>query len=98
MGGELEWIMQNDAASIVHIAGKSPVSKYDFGRRVCKGLGMDSSLIHRGTIDDINFRANRAKDQTMDSNSYQRMSGRTLPSTDETVEMIVQRYKESVSA
>ena len=30
-----EWIMENEISGIIHIAGKNPVSKYDFGWRIC---------------------------------------------------------------
>ncbi len=93
LADELEWIMGNDITGIIHISGIEPVSKYDFGKKVCEGLDLDTSLIHQGSIDDVNFQAKRSKDQTMDSCYYRRLSDRDLPSTAETVELIVQHFK-----
>ena len=94
LADELEWIMENDAAGIIHIAGKEPVSKYDFGRIICERLGLDTSLILRGSIDAVAFKAKRSKDQTMDSGHYQELTGRTLPTITETVDMIIQHFEE----
>ena len=94
LADELEWIIGNDISGIIHIAGMKSVSKYDFGYRICKELGLDTSLIHSGSIDDVDFLAKRSKDQTLDSSYYQCLSSRPLPSTDETVDMIVQHFKE----
>ncbi len=93
LGDELEWIMENDASGIIHIVGKEPVSKYDFGRKICERLSLDTSLIHRGSIDAMMFKAKRSKDQTLDSSYYQQISNHALTSTDETVEMIYQHFK-----
>ena len=32
----LEWMIDNNITGIFHVAGKEPISKYDFGMRVCK--------------------------------------------------------------
>ena len=93
LGDELEWIIKNDTAGIIQIVGKELVSKYDFSKKICEGLGMDTTLIQQGSIDDVDFRAKRSKDQTLDSRYYQRLSGRTLPAMDETVGLIVQHFK-----
>lgn len=93
LGDELEWIMENDVAGIIHIVGKEPISKYDFGRKICERLSLDTSLIRRGSIDAMAFKAKRSKDQTMDSSYYQQISNRALTSIDETVEMICRHFK-----
>ena len=98
LADELEWIMGNDTSGIIHIAGKEPVSKYDFGRKICDGLGLDSSLILCGSIDNVTFKAKRSKDQTMDSSYYQELTGRTLPTTTETVDLIIQNFEEPTYA
>ena len=93
LADEIEWLICNNFSGIIHIAGKEPVSKYDFGRKICAGLGLDTSLIHKESIDNVTFQAKRSKDQTLDSGYYQHFSGRSMPSTDETVDMIVQHFK-----
>lgn len=95
---ELEFIMENSISGIVHIAGKEPVSKYDFGSRICEGLGLDTTFIKKSSIDNIHFKAKRSKDQTMDSSYYHALSNRSLPSVDETVAIIISHFKEDTDA
>jgi len=95
---ELGWIMENNISGIVHIAGKEPISKYDFGKKICEGLGLDTQLINNGSIDDVNFKAKRLKDQTMDSGYYHFLSNRSLYSVSKTVDIIVKHFKEVVNA
>ena len=98
LADELEWVINNKTLGIIHIAGNEVVSKYEFGKKVCAGLGLDTNLIHRGSIDNIDFRAKRSKDQTMDSGYYQGLSHRTLPSLADTMELIIQHFKEFTHA
>ena len=91
---ELEWVINNPISGIVHIGGNEPVTKYEFGRKICKVLGLDKSLIRKGSIHDINFKAKRSKDQTLDSGHYQRISGRNLPSMENTIAAIAEHFKE----
>jgi dTDP-4-dehydrorhamnose reductase len=98
LADELEWIIENNISGIIHIAGKESVSKYDFGMKICDGLGLDTSLILRGSIDTVTFKAKRSKDQTMDSSRYQELTGRTLPTTIETVDLIIQNFEEPTYA
>ena len=98
LANELEWIMENDASGIIHIAGEEPISKYDFGRKICEGLGLDTSLINKGSIDAVNFNAKRSKDQTMDSGFYHSLSSRVLPSISATVDIIIEHFQESAYA
>ena len=93
LADELEWIIENDCSGIIHIAGTEAISKYDFGRKICDGLGLDSSLILSGSIDLVPFEAKRSKDQTLDSSYYQQLSGRTLPTTAETIDLIIQNFE-----
>jgi len=94
LADELEWIINNEISGVIHIAGSEPVSKYDFGRKICERLGLDVSLIHRGSIDDISFKAKRSKDQTLDSGHYQRLSGHALPSMVYTIGTIAEHFEE----
>ena len=93
---ELEWIIENNISGIIHIAGGEPISKYDFGMRICEGLGLDTVLIKKGSIDDAQFNARRSKDQTMDSCYYLRISNRVLPDMDQTILSIIQRFNRTL--
>jgi len=98
LANELRWIIGNDVHGVFHISGDGIISKYEFGYRICKGLGLDTSLIRKGSIDDVNFDAKRAKDQTLDCSYYSKISGRPLPNMDETLDTIIQQYKRGAYA
>jgi len=93
LGDELEWIMQNTAASgILHVAGKEPISKYDFGMKMCEKLGLSCASIAEGSIDECDFLAARSRDQTLDSGYYEQLSGRGLPSTLDTINSLSRHF------
>jgi dTDP-4-dehydrorhamnose reductase len=95
LANEMEWIISSDISGIVHVAGSEAISKYDFGKKICEGLELDTNLIKKGSMDNAKFNAKRSNDQTLDSGFYNSISNRTLPSSDETVDIIVKHFQES---
>ena len=98
LANEMEWVMRSNISGIVHVAGGEPISKYDFGKKICEGLELDTKLIRKGSMDNVKFNAKRSNDQTMDSGFYHSLSSRFLPSADETVDIIVEHFQESAYA
>ena len=98
LANEIEWIMRSNISDIVHVAGGEPITKYNFGKKICKRLKLDTNLIRKGSIDNVKFNAKRSKDQTMDSSYYYSISNRSLPSTDETVDIIIEHFEDSTYA
>ena len=94
LADELEWIIENEISGIIHVAGTESITKYEFGVKICKELGLNTVLIQKGSIDDFNFKAKRSKNQALDTDYYQCLSGRVLPSTDKTIASIVKHFKE----
>jgi dTDP-4-dehydrorhamnose reductase len=95
LGDELEWIIENEGSDVIHIAGSETITKYDFGRRICSGLGLNPAMIKKNSINDFNFQAKRSKDKTLDSQYHQSLSGHNLPDIQKTVDMLVNHFKES---
>ena len=98
LANEIEWIISSNISGIIHVAGCEPISKYDFGKKICEGLELDTNLIKKGSMDNVKFNAKRSNDQTLDSGFYNSISNRTLPSADETVDIIVKHFQESAYA
>ena len=98
LANEMDWIIRSNISGIVHVAGVEPISKYDFGKKICEGLELDTKLIRKGSMDNVKFNAKRSNDQTMDSGFYHSLSSRFLPSADETVDIIVEHFQESAYA
>ena len=94
LADELEWVIKNPIVGIVHIGGIEPVSKYEFGRKICEGLGLDTFLIRKGSINDVKCMEKRSKDQTMDSSYFQHLSWRVLPSKENTITTINEHFQD----
>ena len=94
LADELKWILYNNFSGLIHIVSKDPVSKYEFGFTICEKLGLDTGLIQKGSIENVNFLARRTKDQTLDSTYFEALSKRKLPSRENVVESIITHFKE----
>ena len=92
LADELEWIMNNDVPRILHVSGSESMTKYEFGYRLCHEVRLDVSLIKAGSMDDIQFRAKRAKDQTLDSSYYASISKRKLPTLEDNVKLLTKYF------
>ena len=91
---ELDWIINNHLSGIIHLSGDDVVSKFDFGRKICDNLNLNSSLIMSKPFDKTLFNASRSKDQTLDSSFYKMVSIRKLPTLKDTVLSICNEYLE----
>jgi len=91
---ELEWVIDNNISGIVHIAGRDPISKYDFGFSICEKLSLDTTLIKKVSINDFSFKAKRSKDQTMNVTFYEIFSNRCLPTGEDTINLIVKHFED----
>lgn len=92
LADELEWIMNNDVPRILHVSGAEITTKYEFGYRLCHEMKLDTSLIKVGSMDDIQFRAKRAKDQTLDSSYYVSISKRKLPNFEDNIKILIKYF------
>lgn len=89
---ELEWIINNKAPTILHIAGREITSKYDFGYNLCKELNLDQSLIIKGKLNQKG-KIKRSEDQTLDSSFYRSISKHRLPGLKDTVKILTEHFK-----
>jgi dTDP-4-dehydrorhamnose reductase len=92
LADELEWIINNHVPKILHISGSEITTKYEFVYRLCKKMGLDTSLIKSGSINDAKFKAERAKDQTLDSSLYISLSKHKLPNLEENIEILMKYF------
>jgi len=51
---------------IIHLAGATRISRYDFAIMIAEKLGLDKSLLLRVKTDDMNWKAQRPKDSSLD--------------------------------
>ena len=90
---ELEYLIDSGLKGILHTSGSEGISKHGFGKKLCEGLSLDTSLIKKGSIQNMNFKAKRSSDQTLSSDLYQNQSGRQLPTADQTVSSILKAFQ-----
>ena len=89
---ELDWIIKNEIFGTVHISSNEVISKYDLGIRICERMGLDFSLINKGSIGDFSFKAKRSKDQSLNSENYFKLSRRKNISIDDVVDSVVKNF------
>lgn len=90
---ELEWVIRNKVPTILHVAGREIVSKYDFGYNLCKELNLDLSLITKGKLNKKSQVIKRSYDQTLDCSLYQKLSDHKLPNREKTIKSLYQHFK-----
>ena len=78
---------------VLHISGSETISKYEFGKKICSYLNLNSNFISSGSIKDFNFLARRSLDQTLDCSLYEKISGRKLPNVKDTIKSITKFYR-----
>ena len=90
---ELEFIIFKEMVEVLHISGSETISKYEFGKKICSHLNLNSNFISSGSIKDFNFLARRSSDQTLDCSLYEKISGRKLPNVKDTIKSITKFYR-----
>jgi dTDP-4-dehydrorhamnose reductase len=89
---ELEWIINNDVPKILHVSSSEVITKYEFGYSLCHEMRLDASLIKAGSMDDVQFKAKRAKDQTLDSSYYISISKHKLPNFEDNIKILIKYF------
>tara|TARA_Y100000768_G_C23978259_1_gene684257 strand:- start:1314 stop:2183 length:870 start_codon:yes stop_codon:yes gene_type:complete len=89
---EIEWIMNNSISGVFHIACTQPISKYEFGLKICEKLNLDVSLINKISLESMRFNAKRLKNQSLDVSHYRKIAKRKLPTIDMTVKSIIANF------
>ncbi len=65
-----------------HVGGGECIRKYDFGIRLAETFELDGSLIEPISVDQMNFKARRAKQLCMKGDKIERQLGIELPSVE----------------
>jgi dTDP-4-dehydrorhamnose reductase len=59
-------IIEKDYTGVIHIAGER-ISRYDFAKAIARRFGFDENLIEPITMKDIQFKAKRPRDSSLDT-------------------------------
>ena len=94
---EIEYLLNNWNHGIWNISGKEAISKYEFGYKLALKMKFNTERIKKGKLADKVGTIKRSLDQSIDSSKYERMSGRTMPNIDDTIEDIYEHLQQKTS-
>ena len=72
----------------LHIAGKETCTKYRFGVELLRKLNLPVQQVRKGSIKDMEERAKRSTDQTLNSGYYESVAKTRLPDLEKATETI----------
>lgn len=82
LGEVLLELASTDAGGVMHVGGASCLSKYEFGRKLAEGSGLDPELIRPTLLADVQLGAPRGQQLCLDSSYVERLLGRLLPAVE----------------
>ncbi len=75
-------MIEQGLTGMYHVGGGECASKYDFGMRLAETFGLDGSLIEPVSVEQMNFKAKRAKQLCLQGAKIERELGVELPGVD----------------
>lgn len=68
-----------DVSGIFHVVGREAISKYDFAVRVAHLFDYDPALVRRSNVADVQMKARRPLNTSLDTSKLQSLLGHPLP-------------------
>jgi dTDP-4-dehydrorhamnose reductase len=79
LAGAIHALVNSGETGTFHAAGRSPMTRYDFSVRLVKELGLDTSMVKPVATRDLNQKAQRPVNSSLDSSKLESRTGyRTL--------------------
>ncbi len=75
-------MLQQELAGLYHVAGSERVSKFEFARRVAAAFGFDPDRVRPCQVKDMNLRAARPLDVSLNTEKIRMAMGRSMPNVD----------------
>lgn len=75
-------VLQKELAGLYHVAGSERISKFEFARRVAAVFGFDPARIVPCQVRDMNLRAPRPLDVSLNTGKIGVAAGRSMPGVD----------------
>jgi dTDP-4-dehydrorhamnose reductase len=93
---EIEFLIKENQinSEIIHIAGNESCSKYEFGTMLLKAIGLSPNNIKPSSILEFKDRAKRCADQTLNTTFYNEKYNRKLPTLQQTIHTLKEKYYE----
>jgi dTDP-4-dehydrorhamnose reductase len=80
----------SEASGVFHVPGADCVSKYEFGRRIAKSLGLDPRRIHETVSTSAGLEAQRPEKTCLRGEKIQQLLGIRLPTIDEGIQRLLE--------
>jgi len=87
-------MVETDLTGLFHVVSPEKLSKYDFGLRIATRFGFDPGLVEPVRGGDINRGASRSLNLHLRPDKVQDALGYDLPSVDEGINRLYQRWQE----
>ena len=87
-------MVETDLTGLFHVVSPEKLSKYDFGLRIATRFGFDPGLVEPVRGGDINRGASRSLNLHLRPDKVQDAFGYDLPSVDEGIDRLYQRWQE----
>ncbi len=87
-------MIEKDLSGLYHVLSPESLSKYEFGCRIAKEFGFDSSLITPITWEDAGLKATRSPNLTLRVDKLQADLGHALPGQEEGIKRFHRLYQE----
>lgn len=94
LGSQIRNLIEVNVSGLFHIAGKNPISKFEFGIELCRELNFNERNIIKSKIEKTYSTVRRPKNQTLDSSFYEKTFNVSLPSIEKTIRTISSKYLE----
>jgi len=75
-------MLQHELAGLYHVAGSERISKFEFARRVATAFGFDPARVTPCQVKDMNLRAARPLDISLNTEKIRIALGRSMPDVD----------------
>ena len=89
---EIKFILKNNLVGTYNISSKNKISKYNFAKKLCDILKLNSLNLKKSKISNVTLYAKRNKNQVLDCNLYQKKFKRKLPSVALTIKDLSNNY------
>ena len=89
---EIEYIIKNDLKGIFNVSSSDSISKYEYAKKLCDRLNLDTSLLKKTKITNIKLYAKRNNIPVLNCSRYQKKFSRSLPSVSLTIKDLSNNY------
>ncbi|MBF0595054.1 MAG: UDP-4-amino-4,6-dideoxy-N-acetyl-beta-L-altrosamine transaminase [Candidatus Omnitrophica bacterium] len=92
----LQQCLLRDAAGVFNLGSATPLSKYDFLKRVAQALKLDTSLIEEISVDRFFLQAPRNKNVRLDVSKLSGLLGCAFPTAEVSIERFAAHYRQGM--